>query len=123
MDRKKIARTRSFGLAIVLTLASLGTVTVHTAPALAASGNLLTNADMEGGTTGWSVFGAGTLASNTSVVHGGARSLLRTRAARLRGTGPRQSVTSAAGKWRQLHDERMDAYAERNPDRAKSRCR
>jgi hypothetical protein len=78
MDRKKISRIRSSGLVIVLTLASMGAVAVHTAPAVAASGNLLTNADMESGTTGWSVFGAGTLASNTSVVHGGARSLAYT---------------------------------------------
>ncbi|BCJ76379.1 hypothetical protein CS0771_59230 [Catellatospora sp. IY07-71] len=38
-------------------------------------GNQLANADMEAGTTGWAVFGSGTLASNTSVVHGGSRSL------------------------------------------------
>jgi len=75
VDRKKLIRVRSLGLAVVLTLASAGAVSVGTAPAVAASGNLLTNADMEGGTTGWSVFGAGTLSSNTSVVHGGARSL------------------------------------------------
>ena len=37
-------------------------------------GNQLANADMEAGTTGWAVFGSGTLASNTSVVHGGSRS-------------------------------------------------
>nr|WP_230689325.1 family 43 glycosylhydrolase [Catellatospora paridis] len=41
-------------------------------------GNQLTNADMETGTTGWAVFGSGTLASNTAVVHGGSRSLLIT---------------------------------------------
>ncbi len=35
-------------------------------------GNLLTNGDMESGTTGWGVFGSGTLSSDTSVVHGGA---------------------------------------------------
>lgn len=38
-------------------------------------GNQLANADMEAGTTGWAVFGSGTLASNTSVVRGGSRSL------------------------------------------------
>ena len=42
------------------------------------SSNFLTNANMEGGTTGWLVFGSGTLSSNTSVVHGGTRSLLIT---------------------------------------------
>jgi hypothetical protein len=41
-------------------------------------GNLLTNGDIESGTSGWSVFGSGTLSVNTSVVHGGARSLLIT---------------------------------------------
>lgn len=40
--------------------------------------NLLTNGNTESGTTGWSVFGSGTLASNTSVFHGGSRSLLLT---------------------------------------------
>jgi hypothetical protein len=75
----------------VLTVASLGAI--HAAPAVAASGNLLANPDMEGGTTGWSVFGAGTLASNTSVVHGGARSILHSgRTASW--NGPSQSATS-----------------------------
>jgi arabinoxylan arabinofuranohydrolase len=59
----------------------------------ASGGNLLTNGDMEAGTTGWSVFGAGTLASNTSVVHGGTRSLsLAGRTASW--NGPSQDVTS-----------------------------
>lgn len=40
--------------------------------------NVLTNGNAESGTTGWSVFGSGTLASNTSVAHGGTRSLLLT---------------------------------------------
>jgi len=90
---KKIFRIRSVRLAVVLMLASLVSASAYAAPAVAASGNLLTNADTEGGTTGWSTFGAGTLASNTSVVHGGARSLLRTgRTASWNGTA--QSVTS-----------------------------
>jgi len=79
VDRKKLIGMRSLGLSVVLTLAaSLGGVSVSTVPAVAAGPNLLANPDMEGGTTGWSVFGAGTLASNTSVVHGGGRSLLYT---------------------------------------------
>jgi hypothetical protein len=91
MDRR--IRIRSLGLAVALTLASLGAVSVHSAPAVAASGNLLTNANMESGTTGWSAFGAGTLASNTSVVHGGTRSLSYTgRTASW--NGPSQSATS-----------------------------
>ncbi|MBN2117752.1 MAG: carbohydrate binding domain-containing protein, partial [Anaerolineales bacterium] len=55
--------------------------------------NLLTNGDIESGTSGWSVMGSGSLSANTSVVHGGARSLLitgRTSA----WNGPRQTVTS-----------------------------
>jgi hypothetical protein len=85
MYRKKI------GSALVLTLALL--VAAPAQEAAAASGNLLTNADMEAGTTGWLAFGAGTLASNTSVVHGGTHSLLRTgRTASW--NGPAQSVTS-----------------------------
>ena len=56
-------------------------------------GNLLTNGDLENGTTGWGVFGSGTLASNTSVVHGGARSLLLSgRTASW--NGPSQNATS-----------------------------
>jgi lysophospholipase L1-like esterase len=57
------------------------------------SGNLLSNPDMEAGTTGWAVFGSGSLSSNTSVVHGGARSLSITgRTASW--NGPSQNVTS-----------------------------
>jgi len=90
MTRKGI---RSLALAVTLSLVSLGAVSAHVAPALAASGNLLTNPDMEGGTTGWSVFGAGTVASSTNPVHGGARALLRTgRTASW--NGPAQNVTS-----------------------------
>jgi hypothetical protein len=37
--------------------------------------NLLTNGTIESGTSGWSVFGSGTLAANTSTVHSGADSL------------------------------------------------
>jgi arabinoxylan arabinofuranohydrolase len=40
-----------------------------------AGGNLVSNGDLENGTTGWGVFGSGTLSSSTSVVHSGARSL------------------------------------------------
>jgi hypothetical protein len=35
------------------------------------SSNLLTNGTIESGTSGWSAFGGGTIAVNTSVVHGG----------------------------------------------------
>lgn len=57
------------------------------------STNLATNADTENGTTGWTVFGAGALSSNTSVVHGGTHSLLITgRTASW--NGPGQDVTS-----------------------------
>ncbi|MGD0248855.1 MAG: carbohydrate binding domain-containing protein [Candidatus Limnocylindrales bacterium] len=39
---------------------------------------MLTDGNIESGTTGWSVFGSGTISANTSVVHGGSRSLLIT---------------------------------------------
>lgn len=56
-------------------------------------GNLLTNGNIESGTTGWSVFGSGTLSANTSVVHGGTNSLLMTgRTASW--NGPSQDMTS-----------------------------
>jgi hypothetical protein len=55
--------------------------------------NLLTNGDAEAGTTGWSVFGSGTLTSNTSLVHSGTHSLLLTgRTAAWNGTS--QTMTS-----------------------------
>jgi hypothetical protein len=55
--------------------------------------NLLTNGNIESGTSGWSVFGSGTLAANTSVVHSGADSLLLTgRTASW--NGPSQDLTS-----------------------------
>ena len=56
-------------------------------------GNILTNGGMEDGTSGWSVFGSGTLSSNTTVAHGGSRSLqLSGRTAAWNGTA--QDVTS-----------------------------
>jgi hypothetical protein len=56
-------------------------------------GNLLTNGDAENGTTGWSVFGSGTLSSQTGTVHGGSRSLgITGRTASW--NGPSQNVTA-----------------------------
>jgi len=93
MNTRRNFTRRSLSLAVALTLVSVVAVSATDVPAIAASGNLLTNADMEGGTTGWSVFGAGALASSTSPVHGGARALLRTgRTASW--NGPAQNVTS-----------------------------
>ncbi|MFG1894143.1 family 43 glycosylhydrolase [Micromonospora zamorensis] len=57
------------------------------------SGNVLTNGNVESGTTGWGVNGSGTLSTNASVVHGGSGSLSitgRTSA----WNGPSQDVTS-----------------------------
>jgi hypothetical protein len=55
-------------------------------------GNLLTNGNAENGTTGWGAFG-GTVSSDTSVVHGGTRSLAATgRTASW--NGPSQDVTA-----------------------------
>jgi hypothetical protein len=92
--RKSIARF-ALGLTTALVLVSAAVLpTAEAPPASAASSNLLTNGDMESGTTGWSAFGAGTLTSSTSPVHGGSRSLLRTgRTAAW--NGPAQTVTSA----------------------------
>jgi lysophospholipase L1-like esterase len=57
------------------------------------SSNLLTNGNIESGTSGWSAFGGGSIAVNTSVVHGGAGSLLRSgRTASW--NGPSQDLTS-----------------------------
>src|SRR6185503_15702678 len=59
----------------------------------AGSSNLLTNGNIESGTSGWSVFGGGSQAVNTSVVHGGVNSLLRTgRTASW--NGPSEDLTS-----------------------------
>lgn len=56
-------------------------------------GDLLTNGNIESGTTGWTVFGSGSLSAGTSPVHGGSRSLLITgRTAAW--NGPGQAVTS-----------------------------
>ncbi|MFI6423946.1 non-reducing end alpha-L-arabinofuranosidase family hydrolase [Promicromonospora sp. NPDC050880] len=92
--RKSIARL-ALGLAATLVLASAAALPATEAPPAAAAGtNLLTNGDLENGTTGWSVFGAGSLASSTSPVHGGSRALAHTgRTAAW--NGPAQTVTSA----------------------------
>jgi hypothetical protein len=92
--RKSIARL-ALALTAALVLAPAAALPSEVvAPAAAASANLLTNGDLENGTTGWSVFGAGTLASTTNPVHGGARALSRTgRTAAW--NGPAQTVTSA----------------------------
>jgi endo-1,4-beta-xylanase len=57
--------------------------------------NFLTNADMEGGTTNWVVNGAGTLSSDTSQFHGGARSVKTTgRTASWNGIGQNVAVSN-----------------------------
>jgi hypothetical protein len=57
--------------------------------------NLLTNADMEGGTTNWVVNGSGTLSSDTSQFHGGARSVKITgRTAEWNGIGQNVAVSN-----------------------------
>ncbi|MFJ3407067.1 non-reducing end alpha-L-arabinofuranosidase family hydrolase [Promicromonospora sp. NPDC090134] len=90
--RKSIARL-VLGLATALVLVPAVAGPAEVPPAAAASSNLLTNGDLENGTTGWSAFGAGTVTSSTSPVHGGTRSLLRTgRTAAW--NGPAQTVTS-----------------------------
>jgi hypothetical protein len=90
--RKSIARL-VLGLVAALVLVPAVAGPSEVPPAAAASSNLLTNGDLENGTTGWSAFGAGTVTSSTSPVHGGTRSLVRTgRTAAW--NGPAQTVTS-----------------------------
>ncbi len=56
-------------------------------------GNLLTNGNIESGTSGWSVFGSGSLSVVTSPVHGGSQALLITgRTASW--NGPSQDLTA-----------------------------
>jgi hypothetical protein len=91
MNARRHFTVRRLGLAVVLTLASLAAGSAGAA--FAASANLLSNPGLENGTSGWTVFGAGAVSSNTSVVHGGSQSLLRTgRTASW--NGPAQTVTS-----------------------------
>jgi lysophospholipase L1-like esterase len=55
--------------------------------------NVLTNGNIESGTSGWSAFGGGAISANGSVVHGGAGSLLRSgRTASW--NGPSQDLTA-----------------------------
>lgn len=90
---RRRVRSRWVRWAVVAAAAPLAVAAIPTSQATAASANLLTNPDMEGGTTGWSAFGAGTVASTTSVVRGGARALSYTgRTSAF--NGPSQSVTS-----------------------------
>jgi len=57
------------------------------------STSILTNGNIESGTSGWSAFGAGAVAANTGVVHGGSASLSRTgRTASW--NGPAQDLTA-----------------------------
>ncbi len=55
-------------------VASVFPLSTSAAPSRAGA-NVLTNADMESGTTNWVVNGAGTLSSDTTQFHGGARSM------------------------------------------------
>lgn len=90
--RKSIA-SLALGLVTALLLVPAAALPEQIAPAAAASSDLLTNGDTENGTTGWSVFGAGSLASTTAVAHSGSSSLVHTgRTAAW--NGPAQTVTS-----------------------------
>lgn len=91
--RKSIARL-ALGLVAALVLVSVPGAPAGDVPAAAAGGNLLTNGDMENGTTGWTTRGSGTLASSTNPVHGGGRSLSYTGRTSW-WNGPAQAVTSA----------------------------
>ncbi|MCF4121331.1 carbohydrate binding domain-containing protein [Antribacter sp. KLBMP9083] len=94
MSRRRSIAIHALGVTTALVLGLVAaTAPIQAPPAAAASGNLLTNPDMENGTTGWSVFGAGSLASVTSPVHGGSRALSRTGRTSA-WNGPAQTVTS-----------------------------
>jgi hypothetical protein len=71
MKRKRILGTAILCFAIALAFVAFG----FPLSASAAGPNVLTNANMESGTTGWVVNGAGTLSSDTTQFHGGARSI------------------------------------------------
>jgi hypothetical protein len=59
------------------------------------SANILTNADMESGTTNWVVYGSGTLSSDTTQKHGGAKSVKITgRTANWNGVGQNVAVSN-----------------------------
>jgi hypothetical protein len=68
-------------------------VSVGYSTSVATGSSLLTNGNIESGTSGWSAFGSGAISANTSVVHSGADSLLTTgRTASW--NGPSQDLTS-----------------------------
>ncbi|MGC1378927.1 MAG: non-reducing end alpha-L-arabinofuranosidase family hydrolase [Anaerolineales bacterium] len=71
MKLKRIFQTGILCLAIVVALMALGLPLL----AKAAGANVLTNADMESGTTNWVVNGVGTLSSDTTQFHGGSHSV------------------------------------------------
>jgi hypothetical protein len=78
MSKKKIISRQSFLLIALVALLSLSLLQPKPSLVLAQSANLLTNGNIESGTSGWGVFGAGTLSASTNPVHGGAQSLLIT---------------------------------------------
>jgi hypothetical protein len=94
MNTKKIFTVGSLGLTVVLALVLLATLPAQAAPA-AQSGNLLTNANMESGTTNWVVNGAGTLSSDTTQFHSSTRSVKITgRTAAWNGIGQNVAVSN-----------------------------
>jgi hypothetical protein len=71
MGRKSVLRMGTLCIAFALALMAFG----FPLPAGAAGPNILTNADMESGTTNWVVNGVGTLSSDTTQFHGGTHSV------------------------------------------------
>jgi endo-1,4-beta-xylanase len=72
---------------------AFGGSTITPTPTPVPNTSLLTNGNTESGTTGWAVFGTGTLSSDTAVAHTGTHSLLDTgRTASW--NGPSQNLTS-----------------------------
>ena len=79
----------AIGIALLASMVVLGQ------NASAAGPNVLTNADMESGTTNWVVNGAGTLSSDTTQFHGGTHSVKTTgRTAEWNGIGQNVAVSN-----------------------------
>jgi hypothetical protein len=91
----RITKTFLFRLALVCVALAALVMFVFPLSASAAGANVLTNADMESGTTNWVVNGAGTLSSDTTQFHGGTHSVKTTgRTAEWNGIGQNVAVSN-----------------------------
>lgn len=91
MKRKRILATSVLCFVIAITLMTF----IFPLSASAAGPNVLTNADMEAGTTNWVVNGSGTLSSDTTQHHGGTHSVkIAGRTAAWNGPGQNVAVSN-----------------------------